>query len=144
MGNALRAFSNRLRLFFLWFVKPQEKAVVSKPKREKVENFGTWYYLDDILDCLENYFIYLKMFRKHDRETYLLYSQVGGQIVPDKMLCETLELTASWRNGSERPGFGLVHMNDSRLDDKDTIHVKLLYFRKYKAKEDVQLPFSPR
>lgn len=120
-------------------VAESEPGVVRKERRnrEKQESYGNFYYFDNLLDQLENYFYYIKRMKAHDPEAYQIYEALGGQIVNDTagLLCH--ELPAAWRHG-HRPSFGLIHYAGDKWDDEDRYVPKLLYFTKCSWAYNVQ------
>lgn len=84
------------------------------------EALGEFNFRDTILQQLDRYFFYLKRMKKHDRETYGLYRQVGATILPylatgawnrsaepdpDPDKDKPIPPLPAWFN-AQRPGFG--------------------------------------
>ena len=46
------------------------------------EAFGEFNFRDTILQQLDRYFFYLKRMKKHDRDSYCLYSKIGATLLP--------------------------------------------------------------
>ena len=116
-----------------------EPLPVPQPKKRRVrnenaDNYGAFYYFDDVLEKLESYFKYLRYLKKDDRDTFDLYSRMGGQIVGGNTLYEDCDLPAGWL--INRPSFGMIHFTDN--DSKGRIDVKLAYYQKHKGHENLQ------
>lgn len=148
--NALLA---RIKRIFHWWTStaiPSSEAMVSpssapighnRPPRakRKAESFGEYYYLDNVLDDLRDYFDALRLLRKQDREAYDIYSKTGAFVYnTSARALLTTGMPASWRNGS-RPAFGMLHLNFSKLDDAQKINVSLAYFQKIERVDGVQV-----
>jgi len=104
----------------------------------KNSNFGAFYYFDDVLEMLDSYFYHLARLRKHDRDAFDLYSQVGGQILGQRVLlyCNN-GLQPEWL--ATRPAFGAIHIvGDREPDDGGAFYPKLIYYQKLKGFENVE------
>jgi hypothetical protein len=106
------------------------KIPVLKQTAEDQERWGQYYFRDQILDQLDQYFIYLKRLRIHANDAYELHKKLGIHIIPSDTLAAfdaerfegTLDdLDAWWKE--HRPGFGAVSYSIDRiglLEDKIT------------------------
>lgn len=116
--------------------------VVRKKKTDRrPDSFGNFYYFDNLLNQLDDYFFFLRRLKSHDVDTYNLYKNVGGQIVNDEM-CIYTEVPQSWRQGA-RPSFNMIHILNSKHDDENTITPKLMYFTKVKYAAEAQAINKP-
>lgn len=79
------------------------------------EQWGQFYFRDQILDQLDVYFPLLKRMRRNDRDAYDLLRQVGIQIMPQTAIQsfdkwrsadDEAQLSAWWRD--HRPSFGAI------------------------------------
>jgi hypothetical protein len=95
--------------------KPRPPKPETRPDTEDREQWGQYYFRDQILDQLDNYFAYLKRMRREDKDAYELHSKLGIQIMPQSAVnafdkwrndAEEAELSAWWL--ATRPGFGAV------------------------------------
>ena len=111
-----------------WLKKPQAK---KRPKRQKVEEWGEFYFKHSILDQLDEYFKILKTMKKADRDAYKLHSKLGAYIVPNSK--------TSWLEfGSDvsetfletMPSFGMVVFGDLGRTDEN-FALSAVYFQKY-------------
>jgi hypothetical protein len=113
---------------------PRQRA--ERPK----EDFGTLYYLDDILERLDDYHEMSKKLRSIDPETYRTYQRLGATIVGKRSRFYPV-MPPSWCNGSPRPALGMMHIckNDqvSRNDHiqpgdkyRDLADIEFCYFTK--------------
>lgn len=108
-------------------------------KLVKEDTCSEWKTLSDLLDRLDDAFADLRKLKNHDRETYDLYSKIGGTVLPNDIGFET-SLSAAWRKG-HRPAFALVHIpNVNKYDDSDLSFFRTMYFRKIKSRVGVQQP----
>ena len=104
------------------------------------DNFGTFYYLDNVLDCLDNYMTALHRLKKSDREAYLEYRKVGGRIIGRRALFQPFNLEPVWKHVDARPAFGMVHFHwelSAKLE-KQECELRLLFFRKLKCPPRIQ------
>lgn len=93
--------------------KPRPKPAVVAGNDDP-EEWGQYYFRDQILDQLDRYFVYLERMRRGDEDAYNLLRQIGIQVVPhsatkafDKWRDEApVELSPWWR--TNRPAFGAV------------------------------------
>lgn len=127
-------------LAFWWQHHEPQKLQKPQPQPRKQERIGPLYYLDDLLEQLDDYFRAVRWLRFNDQNTYDLYQKIGGQVVTDKInIFDFKELTPRWRNGIDRPAFGMIHFGDpTPWAKKDDIYPRFLYFHKLKRKADVQ------
>jgi hypothetical protein len=89
-----------------------------------------WHFKTAILDRLDEYFVCLQRLRRHDRDSYALFSQVGLAIPADCYLNWENPNKAAWALSSpERPGHGGILLGgvDS---DRAFMYPSLIYFRK--------------
>lgn len=68
--------------------EPPPRVRAPQPKREDVHLTGSFYFKDDILDQLDDYFVVLRRMRKADRDTYDELSRLGAVVVPKEALAE--------------------------------------------------------
>lgn len=123
-------------------VKPKRKRRVSSVNEDDLT--GKICALDGLLDRLDDYFFYIKKFKKHDPESYQLYSKVGGQIFNQKAWLENANFDLDqigWKSRKEKPGFGLIHFVDEDLKiytHKHEASWKFIYFRKFEKLWNIQ------
>lgn len=124
---------------------------------EESEFLGEFNFRDTILDQLDRYFVYLRRMRRHDRDSYELYKNVGATLVPyaamhlDQYKKERKEpykfspaTIESMRRAKpdqffilQRPSFGCVavgtdpHHERVEQELRHMWHPKFLYFVKY-------------
>lgn len=113
-----------------------------KPRQKKsdVETRGSFYYLDNILDDLDDYRASVKQMRRFDPDAFDYYSRVGAQVVAERAVVDVGELPAVWRCLDERPARGMVHMaGRSSRDKEDWLHGSLISFMKIKTREGVEV-----
>lgn len=116
---------------------PPVAPIVRKKKAARGgDTYGNFYYFDNLLNQLDDYFFFLRRLKSHDSDTYSLYKNVGGQIVNDEM-CIYKEIPQSWKQGA-RPVFNMIHILNSKHDDENTITPKLMYFTKVKYAAEAQ------
>lgn len=121
------------------------------------EMFGEFNFRDTILQQLDRYFVYLKRMKRHDRDSYDLYRQIGATLLPyvatgaydmtrkdtDGLQPEDTPLS-EWFNRT-RPGFGCFAYGTNPETEKYELtavcddtgrHVmwvpKFMYYTKYK------------
>jgi hypothetical protein len=106
---------------------------------------GEFYFREAILDKLDYYFSCLKRVRKHDPESYDLYSRVGAMLMPQRFMDESslrivTTVASAWFRHA-LPSFGAVFYGDvaQRLERErqakggdDAVWPRMFYFRKYK------------
>lgn len=91
---------------------------------------ASFHFRDDILDQLDEYFLYLKRMRRSDPTAYALYSNIGANVVAHKTgYSLATELSAWWRAG-KRPAFGATAFLYDDEKKKDHLYPKFLYFQK--------------
>lgn len=94
--------------------KPKPTAAAPAISKDDPEEWGQYYFRDQILDQLDRYFFYLRRMQKGDDDSYALLRQVGIQLMPssatrnfDKLRDETdIALSPWWRE--HRPSFGAI------------------------------------
>lgn len=95
----------------------------------------------DILDSLDNYFVYIKRMKKRDPEAYALYKKVGAQLVIDDEDGGVAQTMADWdslpsRWKTVKPGFGCFLWPDRHDEDAETkenwMPPRFAYFMKLK------------
>lgn len=104
-------------------------------RSEDVETAGRWYFRRDILDRIDEYFVYLRRMKRCDPEAYSLFSQVGGYITNTYIgmrVCtgETSTIDPAWRINGASPSFGMVTCIPTEASDEDSMHPRLIYFQK--------------
>lgn len=136
MSWITRAFFPFRRVYdfiFGWF-RPRLGAVGAPAKRRtkaKPLETGVFYFREQILDQLDDYFVCLRRMKYSDPDAYALYSKVGANIIAkDALVNVTNDLSAWWRAG-HRPGFGAVAFGVGIERDDETIHAKFVYFKKF-------------
>jgi hypothetical protein len=95
--------------------RAEPRAPRPKQKPEDEEKYGQYYFRDQILDQLDQYFVYLKRLKARARNEYDLHHQLGIHVVPGRTL-QTFddwrfegtmdELDAWWKEN--RPAFGAI------------------------------------
>lgn len=118
-------------------------------RRKKVPSgFGSYYYLDNILDDLDDYFDALKIMKHVDPDGYDFYSKTGAQVVSRKGLYTVEELPSIWTSGKARPSMGMIHLtgsvanNRKSAEDTDLVSAKFISFQGFTAKPDVEVRSS--
>lgn len=110
-------------------------ALAVKDGPDEGETLGCLYYLGNLLDEMEDYYKQIKKLKKEDRDSYLLYRGLGGQVSNSKVVYEAKAPNKYWLN--KRPSFGIVHFN-SKLRSKKRITPTLIYYRKIKDFKDIE------
>jgi hypothetical protein len=125
------------RFFILFFgVGKKIKRVIYKEqsRHKDVEETGQWYFKRDILDRIDQYFVYIQRMKKADREAYDMYSKVGATILsPKGMVAEGIP--AEFKSGI-RPTFGasaFLGTGDSKEENEKYTFMKFAYFKKLTA-----------
>lgn len=107
----------------------EEARRLASEHARNISETGRFYFRENILDKLDEYFDYIKRMRKHDYRAYAIYSKIGAAIISEKTLLWLDELPASWRAGA-RPSFGAFTYLGT--PDGEKIHFKFAYFHKEK------------
>lgn len=110
------------------------------PTREKQhrDDFGTLYYLDDLLDRLSDYGETIKFLRSTDPAAYMTYRQFGATIVGKRSLFNFKEMPPTWRGGA-RPSIGMVHFGFPRIEERvGWLNLEFGYFTKLESRPRVQ------
>lgn len=72
---------------------------------KETEFLGEFNFRDTILDQLERYFVYIKRMKKHDKDSYELYRQVGITLMPLTATgmnnIQFLGVRETWENSEE-------------------------------------------
>jgi hypothetical protein len=100
---------------------------------EKGENLGVLYYMDDLLARMDGYYACLKRFKSFDRDSYDIYSRVGGHFTTKRTLIQLNKLVDRWE--TERPSFASLHMDTqtmSKAKDKREFPNAFTYIKKVK------------
>ena len=131
------------RLLVLMFgtkASPEVGEVRKVRKRERVEQWGSHYYMGDLLDGLDDYLKCMRAFRKHDPDGYGFYSKVGGLVLNRYNLALKGDVPAVWRTG-DRPTTGFIHLGTySGTPDDGTVYADFIYFTKLaRQPHDVQV-----
>lgn len=108
-------------------------------KKTRETTFGAYYYLDNVLDDLTDYFDALSLLKRTDPDGFAFYSKTGAQVVSRNSMFDVGSLPAVWTAGGERPAMGMVHITnvDSKKDD-DTFHMNLISFTKFKGRPGIE------
>jgi hypothetical protein len=86
-----------------------------RQKAENLEEYGQYYFRDQILDQLDQYFVYIKRLKQRAPDDYELHRRLGIHVVPGQTIQHfdtgrfegTMdELDAWWKEN--RPSFGAV------------------------------------
>jgi hypothetical protein len=130
---------------------PAEEPPVLKrtrtPRKPHQENFGVLSSLDGLLDGLDEYFRYIRLYKKCDPDGYALFSKIGGRIIGESSLF-AIDDDPIFMRGDLLPSFGMVALTRDRADytlstgDK-VVHPKLVSFRKQKPGPDVERYSDP-
>ena len=135
----IRIFLFRI-LFWIWPQKstPTDELSELAPKRRRREKHqstpGEFYFKENILDRLDDYFVVIKRMRK-DRDAQKLYSKYGGIVLPEhhwkSTFADAAELSPWFLQ--TRPAFGAVFFPRTNWgkEEKRLLFPKFLYFRKY-------------
>jgi len=109
--------------------KPKIKRPVAHASDDDPEQWGQFYFRDQVLDQLDIYFTYLKRMRRADNDGYHLHRQLGIQIMP-RSAVQTFdswrdegqidELSAWWR--THRPSFGAIAYGADKQTAEDESH----------------------
>lgn len=109
-------------------------------KKEEPESYGAFYYLENILEDLDDYRASVKQMRRFDPDAFDYYSRVGAQVVANKAVVEHQELPPVWRHGGERPARGMIHFASRHCKDPDYwLHGSLISYLKIKTREGVEV-----
>jgi len=86
--------------------------------REGVEQGGTFYFKNDILDQLADYFVIIRRMRRCDPEGYAIFSKIGATVLPEASVTASYELPPTWRNPKDRPTFAAIWLgpDDAKKD----------------------------
>lgn len=119
-------------------VEPAPQRSNRKPRTKPGETYGAYYYLDSVLDDLDDYFEALRLMRSHDPEGFDLYSRVGAQVIARSSLLTWQDMPSVWSTG-ERPATGMMHFTGAH-DTKDLVCPSFLSFKKLGgARQGVQV-----
>ncbi len=120
------------QLFLLIFVteKVEETptTAITRDSRhaEDVEEAGRWYFKRDILNRLDEYFKIIVKMKKHDRDSYELYSRIGAVITS-----KNVGVWVSAINKIDgRVGFGAIFSTRCPETDDDMFQPCFIYFQK--------------
>ncbi len=133
----------RLLLFFWWPERKEPKKprvrIDHKTLSQDAEEQGRWYYLSDLLERLDDYFVFIKFVKRHDKEAYALHHQVGGLIAARRGEWIAADFPASWRTSEGGPAFGMMMMSPER---KDPVKVEFVKARKEVSDERMTPSFA--
>lgn len=110
--------------------RKQRRKVIDEERNE----VGLFRTFGDLLNQLDEYFIYLNFLKKNDLESYNFFKNVGGQIFPRETVGHGFELGPIWKTNN-KPSHGMIFIyeNEKELlknEKKDRIIPKLIYFKK--------------
>lgn len=105
------------------------------------DNFSTF---SQMLEHLDDYFVYIKRLKKDDQDSYDLFSTVGGTLMPCGLEASTA-LEPFVAGGANLPGFFLVAFGGSERpsDSAETVFPKLIYGQRLKRTWVVQATSLP-
>jgi hypothetical protein len=91
-------------------------------------------FRETVLEDLDLYFRVLRRFKRADRESYDLYSQIGCYLVPETTMIDRQISPWFCRN---KPTFGAVCVGNAKreaeAEERDQITPRFLYFQKYET-----------
>lgn len=117
--------------------KPDPPRAAAKPKLKPSDAYGQFFFREQILDQLDDYFTIVRRMRKFDPQAYALYSRIGAHIMPVRdMLAPGSEdqialiddkpvwarLSPWWRQN--RPSFGAVALVHPTVDKTERASLK--------------------
>lgn len=112
--------------------KPRRVSVSKIEKARNAAEAGEFYFKESILDRLDCYFDAISHMRKHDRESYELYSKVGAHVMPP--IFDGGSELSPWFLQT-RPSFGAIALVGKDFVDADVkqnvVTPTFLCIRKY-------------
>lgn len=143
MTKLILAFKQFFILLFHIRKKIEHTVYKDRSRYKDVEETGQWYFKRDILDRIDQYFVYIKRMKKVDREAYKMYSKIGATILGSKG--QVVEgVPAEFKSGI-RPTFGasaFLGRGDTEEENANYTFMKFAYFKKMAADTTHIEPFS--